>query len=748
MKKFSWRIMILCCSWLVSCDKDNNGGGDVPTPEETSFTLKDGSIVVKNNPDVKIKTLNEFPLGVSTEQDFSVSRKKLGLKSTAEDTPADELIGNNYRFKLVAEVSTLTIDGIDVQATHVKITDDAKYAFVSYNERGDGHRGGVIVFKVTMNEGSLEKVSADVEVVSAFEMSKAEVSAVDYYNGKLYVTGASEEPKFGYNETRDGWNYAFYMVLELNSDMSIKEEEPTIEMLTSFQGTSIRALNNHVYITTGDGTKTQGGLYVYDATTHQQIKSILGKDHVRSVDVDNSNIYMMQAEPARVTRYDLNGGSEKVIYSTTDEAKQQYAKSEILAWKNYLLVAENESGLRMLDKDGNINDALDAPGYNESDWDSEGDVTNSVAINSDKKKDSNGNTIASDLLLLANGEKGIYWYDIVDVNGKDQIVLCNNNSMLANYGSANFIASKGNIVFVADGLGGLKILYIGFDCGDNPPPIDDDACDTFMPYLLNIGGSKTGMLPEGKSVFRAEADPIVQTLFSKADDILKWVEVTGDTKLYISYMGEWAGWHNSLGYFVIPKDITTDEEVAAYYNSTIKPDMCDKVGNAYVLKDKYTIFKDISDVTPHHNKVGILVPNTTFEIGNFKKGDKVVLFIAPNSWVAQNSRVEVRYSGTLQLFFTHPGLNKATGVSYGANYHQNFVGVQHNAFYSGDCKSIVMFFEDNHYSGDVDYNDIVFSISDNTLGNDLSFINRPKHALITGDDGKPKLVESATLHQK
>jgi len=322
----------------------------------------------------------------------------------------------------------------------------------------------------------------------------------------LFLAGASEEPNFGYKGDSD---VAFFMVMELDANKRFKNQEPLFyTQLTSFQATSIRKYNNRIYITTGDGTGgTKGGLYIYDANNYAEVKFIEAQ-HARSVDVDESNIYLFEANHARVTKYDLNGNNGTLIYDAGDEAWQKDAKSEIMVWKDYLFVAENESGLRMLFKeDGEINVALPRPGD-----DPERHVTNSVSMNSDDKKDAAGNNVQSNLLLLANGEKGVYWYDVVkDINDENRIVAVDNNSILGE-NSANYIESKGNIVFVADGLGGFKILYIGeqeptWDCSGafkHHTFIKDNGNDKGDPYTRKVGDV----------FFQTEGENLVVYLFS------------------------------------------------------------------------------------------------------------------------------------------------------------------------------------------------------------------------------------------
>jgi hypothetical protein len=531
-------------------------------------------------------------------------------------------------------------------------------------------------------------------------------------------------------------------VLELNADKTIAKEDAVINKLTSFQGTSIRASNGQVYITTGDGAKgTQGGLYIYDAIGNTLINFVKGKDHARSVDVDESDIYLMQAEGARITRYDLNGDNPALIYDVPGEATQAEAKSELLVWKDYLLVAENESGLRMLNKvTGEVVDQLDRPGEDENNH-----VTNSIAINDSKKKDADGKEISSNLLLLANGTKGIYWYDIMKVDDKDQIVLCSGNSIIPGDGgySANFIASTGNLVFLADGLGGLKVLYIGFAAGSTPPIVDKHACDDFIPFLFDIDNVQ-GLLPESHSVFRNTADPIVKTLFATetASSISDYIEILEDTELHISFMWEGAGWVNALGFFVIPAEFSTLSGYD-YYNAHVKNELCTTEGSVNVLKKDYTIFQKINMGSGY----GDLVPNTTFKIENynssdkkFKKGDRVVLFMVPNGWNAQSAKVNVKFdnkdSSHPQIFFMDKEINRQTNVPFGAGYPAAYKGILHNLFYSTSCHNLVMIIEDTAGASDLDYNDIVFTISD---GTDLtSNLEQPRFKV--GLDGAGGLV--------
>ena len=455
MKKFFVITLVFCVISFLGCDRDDKGKAKKEIP------LMEDAIFQDENPDLTITSMNEI---------LEASGTKSTIRSSVGDENVSGLKANDYRFKLVADVSTLRVqdaDGItrEVQATHVKLSDDG-YAFVSYNHQHAPNVGGLVVFKYAIQEGTLQTVKVDVSVVTSIRLPRAQINAIDYDKNTncLYLAGASEEPRLGYQGDE---NVAFFMVMELDAEKKFKIQEPiTYTHLTSFQATSVRKYGSRVFVTTGDGTVgPEGGLYIFNANNYTETPKFIPAQHARSVDVDENGIYMLQANHERVTKFDLNG--EFISRHQANNVLQKDAKSEILVWNDYLFVSENDYGLRMLFKNnGDENVWIDRPGENPHIH-----VTNSVAMNSDVKKDANGNSSQTNLLLLANGGKGVYWYDVVkDANGADRIVAAEKNSILGD-NSANFIESKGNIVFVADGLGGLKILYIGeeeatYDCSD------------------------------------------------------------------------------------------------------------------------------------------------------------------------------------------------------------------------------------------------------------------------------------------
>ncbi|MDR1671996.1 MAG: DUF4114 domain-containing protein [Bacteroidales bacterium] len=779
MKNFYWILsIIVSCGVLWSCSKEDEN----PRADTLRIELDedDASIRIVPNPDITYTPANpddKFFNGTDNAVRKDLSPVETKLKSL-KDGETDALPpGNTYRFSLIGEYGTLTLsfpapDNVLVQATHVKIAKSGNdyYAFVAYNEKGDGHHGAIGVFKVTDIDGDNH---ATVTLQYSIEMKNAEVSAIDYYNNKLLFTGAAHEPKFGYNETDDGYNYAFCGSITLDAAKN-PDENTTIAVrkLTSFQGTSVKAYGNKLYVTTGDGTKeTQGGLYILNAADLTEVYSSPQLDHARSVDIDSEGVYVYQAEPARITKFPLEGGSGTQIYAQQEESTQKDAKSEILAWKNYLLVAENESGLRMITKTGDVHDFLSRPGE-----DAERHVTNSIALNTDPKLKANGTSVNSNLLLLANGERGVYWYDIAsgktakNVEFTDRMLPgAGGNAILGFVGlSANFIASEGNLAFLADGLGGLKVLHIGFD--PDVPPVIGEACDDIMPLLLNDPAS---LFPPGESVFSGSQNnnEIVKTLFASenVDSIPEFIAILEDTELHISFHDEGAAWQSAFGFFVVPAGET--RPIVQYYNEEVKQlgklytgTKSEHGQTVYVLNQDYTIFKQISkvgDIDPPTD--GPLIPNAVYKVnnylttdGNFKKGDKIIFFLVPNGYRSNPGEVHIVFDNSLdsygyyQLLFCNKALNQATNVYFDPNaYPKAFYDAKanYNMFYNVSCGNFMILIEDiagssnggELYEPDTDFNDIIFSIGDGTAG--TVKLERPRFSVGFGDDNILKITD-------
>jgi len=174
--------------------------------------------------------------------------------------------------------------------------------------------------------------------------------------------------------------------------------------------------------------------------------------------------------------------------------------------------------------------------------------------------------------------------------------------------------------------------------------------------------SITGMFPEHK--FNHELHP---ELFS--DTVQKNILLTQESEVYVSYISEGASIENTLGWYS--------------YNAASPPGSRDDI-------DMQLIFPHISQ--------SVLKAGDMLKLGSgkFKAGTVIGFFIIVGGW----------NDGTVN--YNRP--THFTDINLNTNHNQ-----QHVLFKEGNCGDIVMAFEDKDLSqnSDFDFNDVIFTISDN-----------------------------------
>jgi hypothetical protein len=328
-----------------------------------------------------------------------------GLKSQPDDP---ELM---YEFTLVAEVDAPEVDGQVVQATHVEIV--GNWALVSYNMRGSQQLGAIDIIDIAN--------PAMPVILHSIQFDDKDVNTVGWRNGHIVLAGQDME----------GAYYGLY---------SINDETLEIHRLQSYSAMSMVVKDNHIYVVSGD----TGGLTVIDP---DGAEDFIYFSDARSV-AANDEVYVLTSEGISV----VNGDNISI-----DPGYIQYAsKAELTLSYEYLFAAVNRGGVHIFDlEDLSLFQVLDRPVTPEG-MDDEDFVTNSVSFN-------------EPLLFVGNGGAGVM------VSGKSD--LFKTDPQFVTYGyfdfdgplSTNFVKSQGNYVFVATGLGGLKILTI------QEIPDDDDC---------------------------------------------------------------------------------------------------------------------------------------------------------------------------------------------------------------------------------------------------------------------------------
>jgi hypothetical protein len=602
-------LTLLAVFTLNNCQKD-----PLPIDHPEDDFIETGNLLVNNNSAqlaARITYRDEIVPIVDTETSSS-------LKSI-EVFPEIDLT-KNYAFKLMAEVDPPVYGDNTLQATHVTIKDD--YAFVTYNTRGPKWQGGIEVFDVSDLKNP--------EIISSAILVNTDVSAVDYADGKIYVVGAT-----GDFEEKGFVSPAFMEVISLDETMAFEKVDTIID-ISSYAGTDIKVTAGHIFATSGSA----GGLTIFDAgyakTGTEEIYD------ARSVDANSDHLYVLQGQEGRVNVFGLSDAAYTGTYDVGGATIPE-SKSEIAVTDEYIFAALNEGGLSMLNLDGSMKQSLPKPATPSGALD-ENHVTNSVSLN-------------GDLVLIGNGESGIY------VGG---LIAEKNDSLwmlgAMNFGesqSANFVESKDSVIFVASGLGGLKILAISIDEG---VPVDiepTDPCETLMQNISEL-------FPERMDVRNVHDD-----LFSDTAHLN--IHVTEETPVFVSFIDEGAGWRNTFGYYAYPED-NPPQNIEDLEMHVVFPNVS-KVGEGGGL--------DFGD-------------RVQLGDGSFPAGTVIGFYLVAKGW-KNGLTVDGVYTQYTDRRFNIDNAQQST------------------LFVSSSCDDIVLTFEDitvNSPSCDHDYNDIILTIKD------------------------------------
>lgn len=609
-RKLHFLSLIALLSIVYSCERDSSTKPD--------NSLEDNNIIINNNTEAlsaRITLHNDLLLVEDVQETL--------LKNAQEPPKVD--LTKNYAFKLRAEVAPPTHEGNTLMATHVKILDH--YAFVTYNTKGNTYLGGLEVFDVTDLNNP--------KIVWQAVFENTDISSVDYYNNKLYIVGAYDISQDRSTNLRTP---AILQVLSLNSNREIQKVDTTIN-LDSYAGTDVKATSEAIYATSG----SNGFLKIYNHE-FDSLYSVKIND-ARSVDLNNENAYVLSGQPGKVSVI------SRLNHSLTAEYLPQggntpESKSEIAVTDNFIFAALNEGGVKILNTNGTLKQHILRPITPEG-GDDENYVTNSVSLN-------------GDLVFAANGEAGIYIGGIVPQRHDSVFLL--GAIKFGERQSANFVESKDSVVFVATGLGGLKILSISVDEGVPDDVIPSKSCPTLLSTI-------SGLFPNGKNNYNAMPELFAPTL-------TKNIILTKESEVYITFMDEVADWKNSLGYYT--------------YNLDNPPTNIDQL-------EKHILYPNISKVSSG----GALSQGDMLRVGAGKFPAKTVIgfYMIARGW--KNGNVT-------DGLYTH-----YTNIEFNLGFYQ-----QHTLFQEGQCNELVMTFEDISMAvplsySDNDYNDLIFVITDN-----------------------------------
>ncbi len=352
---------------------------------------------------------------------------------------------------LVAELESPVVNGQVVQATSISAR--RRFAFlISYNTQGSPFVGAV--------DYVINPFGVSPRLVSSVEFSDSDISAVGLYDDDDDNDGDRDD------DEDDDWIYAAEATAASGFATPATIERLTVAPsgillenndrfdLSSFAATSLLAVDDVIYVTTGDA----GHVYALDESD----LSIVGQfalDDARWVadDEDNDRIVVVQGTPGQISVFqegDFSGGSMTLLNTFPfpgADVPQSKSTVEVVGGKAFIAAGPEGVQVMCLD-DGAIIGSVPRPDPASLNLDPSVVVTNAV-------------TVDEDLMFISNGEAGVY---VAAGDGEFDEAPCDaplNITMLGHLRfddlqSVNHVDYENKRLLIAAGLGGLKIVKV------------------------------------------------------------------------------------------------------------------------------------------------------------------------------------------------------------------------------------------------------------------------------------------------
>lgn len=325
--------------------------------------------------------------------------------------PGIRLSSADIELKLRAEVEAPVLNGHTLHASHV--TFDKRRVYVSYSTIYKDYRGGVEIFDVTnLTQPRIisQALFADTDVTIALKTDE-----------KLFMGEAIN--------TYDNPDLTSPAALEI---IDLKNGALTTQTqrfdLPSFNANDVNCFDNTIFVTSG----TTGGALTMFNNHSLEFAHQIKLDSVKAVVKSTDYVVVLEGTGRRLHLYKRHSWEfEKTIEVGCDNFFQAKAEMAVLGDDVYLSALG--CGLMVVDlKTGGVRRGIPAPA---------GGQTNAISITDDG------------LIFLANGSDGLMVARIAD----DDFEILGSARF---DGSTNYVAARGDDLFVANGSGGLKILEI------------------------------------------------------------------------------------------------------------------------------------------------------------------------------------------------------------------------------------------------------------------------------------------------
>ena len=337
---------------------------------------------------------------------------------------------------LIAEIDPPTLEGETLQATAVWATQDDR-AIVSYSQRGAAAVGGLDWF--------MSLRSKRPRLRSSVAFSDSDVSAVFTDGSQAFAVGATSDTDFP--------SPAVLERFRIDGDRFRIDDDGRVP-LSSFVGTSATSTGDIIYATAGDA----GGVFAF-GEDDLRLLGQLALDDARWVawDEDGDRVVVLQGTPGRLAVFEEdafpNGSMELLNTFSVPGVDVPESKSTVEVAGGKAFVAAGPSGVQIVCLDtGEIVGSVPIPDPEELGLDPSVVVTNAV-------------TVDQDLMFISNGEAGVYAaaaqqnFDQTACGQTQEIEVLGRLQFDA-LQSVNHVIYRDGFLFVAAGLGGIKIVDV------------------------------------------------------------------------------------------------------------------------------------------------------------------------------------------------------------------------------------------------------------------------------------------------
>jgi hypothetical protein len=401
---------LLALVLMSACHKENGLEPAPGIPDQTN-----GRVTIIND-DARLAARM-----IITDLDVPIDPGQLGKVSSVKA----------FSLKQIAEVPSPVVNGRTLQATSVVL--DNKIAYVSYNMAGPECIGAIDVIQL--------KSYSNPSLRSEATFTDADVSSVCFDGTCVFLATATANPSFDYPSVIEAISIQGNK-LDLTKDIR--------RMLSSYVATSVYVNSNNtgmVYVTTGN----TGGLYTVSRDT-LGARSFTSLSDARWVDADGTTLIVAQGTPGRISVFDQASGSLRGTFPFKGAGIPE-SKSTVRLIGGKALIAAGDGGVQLMNlADGSIIGSL--PRLIVAGLDSSRSVTNAV--------DGAGQHI-----FISNGEAGVYAAQastaLENQTGDLPIILTTLGQLrFQNLQSVNHVAFDGQMLVIAAGLGGVKIVSVTY----------------------------------------------------------------------------------------------------------------------------------------------------------------------------------------------------------------------------------------------------------------------------------------------